>query len=157
MLPASVQQMPPAACQGNSSPALSWRRQQLPAARPVAAVTARLSVWGAAVVSSASPCNNCLDLCSRCRRSIFSSSCRQMGKSAAILRCGGRLKPSLVRWGGHGGAQNPDPAVTPAEVRLPCKDFGRASLPSHVTVFCKHLLGLSWVPGSLAALQIFSC
>lgn len=100
LVPASVQQLPPTVCPGNSSLTLYWSQQQLFVALPAfAAVTARLSVLGAAVVLPASLCNNCLDHGSRCQRSVFSCSCRQMGRTAAFLGCGGRLKPVPLKWG----------------------------------------------------------
>lgn len=103
--------------------------------------------WELHLALPALPWNNCLDPCSRCW-------------GAAAARWGGQLLPWAVevagacalRVGWHRGSQNPDPAVTAAGLRPPCKGFRKASLSSCFTAFWKQLLGLSQMPWSLSAL-----
>lgn len=80
----------------------------------------------------------------------------------------GSCFPGLWRWAGacavgvgcHRGSQNPDPAVTAAGVRPPCKGFRRASLSSCITAFWKQLLGLpqmAWSRSALTTSFLLNC
>lgn len=134
---------------GRQWPGCVWAPAAACSLPACAAGTARLSVLGAAVGPASSAVEQ------------LPGSLQQVPGEQLLPDGEGSCSPGMWRWaeacavevGCHRGSQNPDPAVTAAGVRPPCKGFRRPSPSSCITAFWKQLLGLSQMPWSLSALR----